>query len=223
MEPQVLKGLELARLHQRMRGVDETQTITELHVSHATSLNGLRNFPALEVLILSGCDPVSLAELPHLDQLISLNIADSALRDLDGIERFPSLLVLDVQRNLLRDVSPLLDCTATNIAVSGNPLSRQSHEQVLPALTARRVRVSAAEPREWRLTCRMHAAGVPLSCWKSGSEHFLYAPGLGITAFPERNRIAVDVDQLEAVVARDPHELLTLFGRFAEVDARLRR
>ncbi|MEU8136543.1 hypothetical protein, partial [Streptodolium elevatio] len=113
MEPQVRKGLELARLHQRMRGVDTT-TITELHVRQATSLNGLHNFPSLEVLILTGCDPVSLAALPRMDQLISLTVQDSGLRDLDGIDRFPNLLVLDVQRNLLQDLGPLSDCNATN-------------------------------------------------------------------------------------------------------------
>ncbi|MCF2533124.1 hypothetical protein [Yinghuangia soli] len=212
MEPQVREGLERARLRQRLRGRG-TEAITDLRISNAASLNGVRNFPALEVLILDGCDPVSLAGLPRMDQLISLTVQDSGLRDLDGIDRFANLSVLTVQRNLLHDLGPLLACNATNIAVSGNPLSRQSYEEILPELAARGVRVSADEPREWQLTCRMHAAGVPFSCWKSGSEHFLYAPGLG---FRERDRIAIDVDEVEATIARNPRELLTLFERFAE-------
>ncbi|MFD7290266.1 hypothetical protein [Streptomyces sp. NPDC059863] len=210
MEPEIEKALELARLHKRLRG-DTSDVITELHVSHAASLGGLKNFPELEVLILVGCDPVSPSDLPRLEGLVSLRINDSALRDVASMENLPRLRILRIQRNFVRDLTPLLECALATLEVAGNPLSEESCGEVLPKLVERGCEVSCSGEREWRATLRLWSANIPLSCYENGGRYYLCSPGLGVTKLPDYDHPEVEMSEVEGLLDRDPTELLRVF------------
>ncbi|MGW3395022.1 hypothetical protein [Streptomyces hydrogenans] len=210
MASEIRKARDRSLLHKRIRG-DENPVIKELHVRFASSLSGLDDFAELEVLILSGCDFPSLSEIPTLRRLVSLTVSDSSLRDVDGIERFPELLVLDIQRNHVVDLDSLTESGVRNLAVDGNPLSRHSYEQVLPQLEERGCRVSRSGDREWRVSARMHEVGAPFVCYERGGSYFLCSPGLSVTEQPARDHPKVDPDELEGILDMDPGELMSLF------------
>ncbi|MEV6165370.1 hypothetical protein AB0L71_26280 [Streptomyces sp. NPDC052052] len=210
IEPEIKKGVELARLHKRLRR-DDSETITELHVSHAKSLAGLANFPDLEILILAGCDPVAPKTLPDLGRLLSLRIHDSGLRDIEGMDKFPGLRILSLPRNRIQDVSPLLNCNLASLEITGNPLSQDSYEMVLPELMRRGCNVSRSQEREWRASLRIREANIPLSCYRNNGRYYLCSPGLEITGSPDTDHPEIRIDEVEDLLDRDPNVLLELF------------
>ncbi|MFI8434365.1 hypothetical protein ACIGJO_11540 [Streptomyces sp. NPDC079020] len=210
MEPEIVKGVELARLHKRLRR-DDSDTIKELHVAHAKSLTGLANFPDLEILILAGCDPVAPETLPTLEHLLSLRIHDSGLRGLEGMNKFPSLRLLAMPRNWIHDASPLLDCNLASLEIEGNPLSRNSYEVVLPELMRRGCDVSRSQEREWRASLRIRETNIPLSCYENSGQYYLCSPGLEITESPDTDHPEIEIDEVENLLDRDPNKLLDLF------------
>ncbi|MFC8535553.1 hypothetical protein ACFUJY_16565 [Streptomyces sp. NPDC057249] len=210
MDPAIAKGVELARLHKRLRR-DDSDAITELHVTHAKSLAGLEKFPDLEILILAGCDPVVLDALPALEKLLSLRIHDSGLRRLEGIANFPSLRLLATPRNLIQDLSPLLECDLADLEIDGNPLTRNSYDVAIPELTRRGCNVSRSQEREWRASLRCREEGIPLGCYRSGDDYYLFSPGLEVTESPDTDHPKVEIEEVEDLLAREPGKLLELF------------
>lgn len=208
--PEITKALELAKLQKRLKG-DKSETIKDLYVSYSTSLAGLQNFPDLEVLILAGCDPVSPEIFPNLNHLVSLRIHDSGLCEIKGIKNFPALHLLSIQRNMVQDLKPLLESNISSLEVEGNPLSEQSYYEVLPELVERGCKVSCSQEREWRITLRMQAAGIPLVCYASDGRYHLCSPGLGVTKVPDYDHPEVEIDELEGTLNRNPSELLSIF------------
>ncbi|MGY3340748.1 Leucine-rich repeat (LRR) protein [Streptomyces filamentosus] len=212
MESEVEKALDLAKLYAKMQGRSEGNVL-ELHVSHAESLRGLRNFPDLEILILSGCGSVKISELTHLGKLISLRIHDSDMASLEGVENLEELSVLSVQRNRIVDVSVLLDANASLIEVEGNPLSVESYGRISEALIEQGRRVHRSGPREWSVTARLQEAGIPLCCYKKRDSYFLSGPGLSLTRYPERGHPQVEIEEIESLLERDPGAVLDIFLR----------
>ncbi|WP_405111799.1 hypothetical protein OG559_02285 [Micromonospora sp. NBC_01405] len=213
LDPAVAEALEQAAGHAPPLTAAEWEQITELHVTHARSLNMIANCRSLEMLIISGCDPVEVAPLADLSGLAALVVNNSGLVSLVGIERLP-LLQIDVSRNLVEDLSPLLELPdAQNVNTDGNPLSVESYERIIPELRRRGVRVTCSERREWELTARMRDAGLPFCCYRKAGKLRLNSPGLRHTRLPEFGHPVVTEDELERLLAENPDGVYELFAR----------
>ena len=191
--------------------------ITELHVTHARTLFGVERCRRLTMLILSGCGPIDLGPLSGLTELECLVVRDSGLGSLDGIGD-PPLIQLDLSRNLVTDLAPLLRMTRLqNVNTDGNPLSAESYEEVVPALRARGIRVTCSAPRDWQLTLRMRDAGLPYCCYRKAGGLRLNSPGLTHTDLPEFGHPVVHEDELEDLLTSDPARIHDLFARRAQM------
>lgn len=213
LDPAIAEALEQAVGHALPVRDEEWGQITDLHITHARDLAGIEECRDLTMLILRGCDPVHLDQVAGLAKLEGLIVQDSGLVSLDGLGD-PPLILLDVSRNLLTDLTPLLALTdLLNINTVGNPLTAKSYEQVIPALRERGALVTSSAPREWRLTVRMQAAGLPYCCYREAGELRLNSPGLGHTDLPEFGHPVVTEEELEGFLASDPAGIHKLFAR----------
>lgn len=212
-DPAVVKALERAVGHVLPVRDEEWGQITDLHVKHARTLAGVERCQNLTMLILRGCDPVHLDQVAGLAKLEALIVQDSGLESLEGLGDL-SLIQLDVSRNLLTDLTPALEMTGPeNIDTAGNPLTAESYEQLIPALRERGMRVTCSGQREWRLTLRMQAAGLPYCCYRDVDQLRLNSPGLRQTDVPEAGHPVVTEEELEGFLESDPAGIHKLFAR----------
>ncbi|SCF03114.1 hypothetical protein GA0074695_2985 [Micromonospora viridifaciens] len=213
VDPAVAEALERAVGHGPPLTDAEWEQVTELHIAHARSLDGIARCRSLEMLILNGCDPVETGMLADLTGLAALVVNNSGLASLEGVEGLP-LLQVDVSRNLVEDLSPLLKLSdVQNINVDGNPLSVESYERVIPELRRRGARVTCSERREWQLTLRLQEAGLPFCCYRKAGKVRLNSPGLRHTEVPEFGHPVVTENELERLLAENPDGVYELFAR----------
>jgi len=213
VDPAIAAALERLVGHPLPVRDEEWAGIADLHVTHARDLAGIERCRDLTMLVLSGCGRIRLDPVAGLAKLEALVVNNSGLVSLDGLGE-PPLILLDVSRNLLTDLTPLLAMSGLqSINTDGNPLSVESYDQVVPALRERGVRVSCSERVEWQLTLRMQAARLPYCCYRKRGELRLNSPGLGHTDRPEFGHPVVTVEELEGCLATDPAVIHELFAR----------
>lgn len=200
--------------HEPPFSVEELQSVTDLHVRNARDLRGIDQCQSLEILILVGCDPVSLDPFQDLKSLRSLTIRDSGLTDISGITRL-SLLSFDAPRNFIEDISEMIHHPRLlSINVTGNPLSENSYRTIIPALREKGRRVTFSGELEWSLTTRMKSAGVPVSCYRDDRGYRLSRPGLTLTGAPEYGHPVIPEEDVRALLeGDDPRKALEYFER----------
>jgi hypothetical protein len=211
-DPGVLEGLSRAVGHgPPFSGADKSR-VDMLHIANAKDFRELEGCSSLATLIVIGSDPVSLADFDELP-LRFLTIMDSALDGVSEIERF-GLLGLDVPRNRIRDIAPL--GTGPNpkfIDVTGNPLSEQSYREVIPHLVSQGRRVRFSAELEWKVTARLHDAGIPVCCYVDNLGYRLCRPGLQLTELPQFAHPLVTEDDVRRLLDDDPRTVLDYFDR----------
>lgn len=196
----------------------EVESVELLDITHgrefSQELDGLRRFSSLRVLILNGCEPVSLTALAGQSTLGALSVKFSALASLAGVEGLPNLNRLVLRCNFVKDLRLLLECPQIReIDVTGNPLSEESYLEVLPELGRRGCRVTFSDERSWRLTLLMHSVGLPFSCYQGEGGYRICRPGLRYTARPEASHPYVVPSELEVLLSSDIDEVKSLFNR----------
>lgn len=187
--------------------------VSQLHVMYATDLAGIEQLTGLVLLTLTGCDPVPTGRLAALPALDSLNVRDSGLREVDGLQALP-LIGLDLSRDLVVDMTPALDMLGlVRVNVIGNPLSEESYKRVLPALRERDVRVRCSDPEDWRRCVRMREAGLPFGCYRDGGKLRLNSPGLSHATAPNVGHPVMTDDEVDRILATDPEQLYGVWAR----------
>ncbi|WP_405824361.1 hypothetical protein OG705_29540 [Streptomyces sp. NBC_00838] len=186
--------------------------VTALHIRRSRKLSGLGDCTGLEILTLVGCDPVDLGQISGLPALRSLTIRDSGMT-FAGISSLP-LLSFYAPRNFVTDLSPLMNARRlANLDVTGNPLSEHSYREVIPRLVGRGCRVIASAELEWALTRRLHARGIPVSCYRKDGAYRLCRPGLGLTNAPEYAHPVIREGDIRILLDEDPYRVHRHFER----------
>ena len=108
-----------------------------------SSMSGLTNLTRLH---LNDNEITDISPLAGLTKLTWLNLNDNVIADLSPLTELIDLTFLDLTGNSIKDVSPLLSIeglgSGTEILLDDNPLSGESIDIHIPALTSRGVRVS---------------------------------------------------------------------------------
>ncbi|WP_318200118.1 hypothetical protein [Streptomyces sp. SCL15-4] len=212
MDPAIAGAISLKVGHPEPFEDEELGNIMTLGVPHARGISGLERCSSLQVLVLVGYGAGELPDLGRFPDLSSLKVSDSDLRDIGSVHEASALLSLNLERSLVSDVSPALECAGLRwIDVTGNPLSDVSYREVLPELRARGVDVRASQEREWSLTRALHEAGLPFAYYLHGDRHRLSRPGLTRTGSPEGGHIGIPPDELEHLLATSPEDIEPLF------------
>ena len=109
-------------------------TITETSVSQ-DELAIIGGLPLLKKLTLQSCGLTSIAPLEKASGLISLNLNNNTVRNIDAIRSMPNLQELNIQHNALSDLSALSSATAlTKLDIAYNTLTTISPLSNLTAL-----------------------------------------------------------------------------------------
>lgn len=212
MDPAVAEALALEVGHSEPFQDEELDSIVNLGVQHARGISGLERCRSLRILILSGYGSGEIPDLGVFAALRSLTVSDSDVHDIGAVRTVRSLLVLNMERNLVSDISPTLECAAlTLLDVRGNPLSDVSYQEVVPELRDKGVDVHASGDREWTLIRELHRAGLPFSYYQYGDHHRLSRPGLTRTGIPEGGHVRITPQELEQLLATSPGDIEPLF------------
>jgi len=124
MDPAIAEAITLEVGHPVPFRDEELDSIVDLVVHRARGISGLERCRSLRILILSGYGSGEIPDLGGFPALRSLTVSDSDVRDIGAVRTAPSLLVLNMERNLVADISPTLECAGlTLLDVRGNPLS----------------------------------------------------------------------------------------------------
>lgn len=189
----------------------ELDAILDLHIRRAVSLDGIGEFTSVSLLTLVGCDPVLIDRLQGLRELRNLNIRDSGLCDIEGIEEIP-LRGFYAPRNVLQDIEPLLRMPdLVTVDVRGNPLSEDSYRSIVPRLVQNGCRVDSSGELEWKLTVRLHASGVPISCYRDESGYRLNRPGMALTKYPDYAHPKISENEAVRLLNSEPERAYEYF------------
>ncbi|MDG4791656.1 hypothetical protein O7626_38170 [Micromonospora sp. WMMD1102] len=222
MDAAIAEWLRLEVGHPEPFWDEELDKIVTFGVRHARSISGLERCRSLEVLVLSGYGCADLPDLSGFSELSSLKVADSELRDIGPVRTAPSLLVLNVERSLVTDISVTLECTELSLLdVTGNPLSDVSYREVLPELRAKGVDVHASDELDWSLTRALHESGLPFAFYQHADGHRLSRPGLTHSATPEAGHVDITPQELAHLLATSPEEIEPLFDDRTRISGRL--
>ncbi|MDL4776658.1 MULTISPECIES: leucine-rich repeat domain-containing protein [Thermomonosporaceae] len=218
LEPQVEQAVQ-----RRLQGnppfsdADFAQLDT-LAVLFPCDLGDLARFPMLSTLHVVGFGGCDLAALAGHPRLASLSMRFSALADVSAVLTLPMIRRLQLPLNAIEDISALRSGLPKlrEVDLTGNPLSEESYCEVVPELRQRvRETVTVSEEREWQITRRLYAAGVPFDYFRHGDTYLLCRPGLAFTGTPDAGHAEIGPDELEAVLQRGPEEVHKLFAREA--------
>jgi hypothetical protein len=192
---------------------EDLATLETLPVLRPTDISDLSRFPALRALVLIGYGGTDLRPLAGLS-LVTLDIEVSAVSDLAIIAELPKLRILKARCNAITEIDVLVadERDFMKVDLTGNPLSDRAYHQVVPKLRERVPRLQLSEEREWRLTRRLYAAGLPFDYYRDDSGSFrLCRPGIEYTPNPNADHLAIEPDELEAVLDRDLTEIPGMF------------
>lgn len=191
---------------------DRPSDITYLKVRYARSYKGLEECKGLRFLLLVGCSTEGVPPLVDHPELVQLGVSDSDVRSIEGIGAAAELHTVDLPRNGIEDLEPLLACPGLlSVDVTGNPLSDHSLKDVLPELRRRGVKVSAPTAEERDLMLRMRSVGLPFAYYHRGESHRLSRPGLGLTDMPEADHIKIEPGELGRLLVEDQATLAAIF------------
>ncbi|GAB3870244.1 hypothetical protein ACFQ1S_02515 [Kibdelosporangium lantanae] len=212
MNPAIERGVELQLQRDPPFTDEDLSTVEALAVQRPTDISDLRRFTSLRVLLLSGYggdDLHPLADLP----ISALSIEVSAVSSVAFVAELPSLRRLKVPNNMITEIDALAayDRGFREVDLTGNPLSDHAYHEVVPVLRERVAELRVSGEREWRLTRRLHASGLPFAYYRNDRGYWLCRPGLEHTDMPSADHMGIEPDQLEAVLDRDPTEIPGLF------------
>ncbi|WP_145503809.1 leucine-rich repeat domain-containing protein [Streptomyces sp. CFMR 7] len=193
---------------------ESLRSVTYLHVHYARTLEDLSRFRDLEIVQLVGCDPVDLGRLTHLAELSTIVVEFGSLKDLAGVQNFPSLRRFSAGMNMIEDLTPLLECPKLRrLDVRGNPLSEHSYRTLAPQLEKKGIHVSLSGESEWRMTLDLRRHGFPYSFYKAHDGTRICRPGLALTGMPDKSHPIVDREELEELLRHQPENIPKLFER----------
>jgi Leucine-rich repeat (LRR) protein len=194
---------------------DDLATVEVLGVLHATDISDLRRLTGLEVLRLEGYGGQDLRPLAGLP-IGTLAVEFSAVSDLAVVAELPGLSRLIASNNAITDIDVLTadDRRFRKLDLTGNPLSDHSYYDVIPELRGRTSELRVSGEREWRLTRRLHASGLPFDYYRDDEGHWLCRPGLDHTDYPDSDHLEIAPDELEAILDRDPADIPGLFATY---------
>ncbi|MEV6345897.1 hypothetical protein [Actinoplanes sp. NPDC051851] len=217
-DPAVIEAIE----HQLQKGEPfsdgELASIDVLAVVFPASLAGIERISGLQTLVILGYGGRSLDVLAGLG-LGVLDVRVSSVDSLDVVTQLPQLRTLSVNNCAVEEIDVLADGEhiVDELDLTGNPLSDRAYNDVLPRL---RERISESlvfsGEREWRLTRRLYAAGLPFDYYyhRRAGGYRLCRPGLAYTSAPDADHLRIEPDDLEAILDRNPSELLGMFPTY---------
>ncbi|MEW1848071.1 hypothetical protein AB0392_59790 [Nonomuraea angiospora] len=191
---------------QDLAAVEALAVLSATDISDVPRLTGLR---VLHLVGYGGRDLKPLAGMP----ITVLGVKVSAVSDLTVVAELPRLRRLRAHNNAIAE----LDVLATDgrdfreLDLTGNPLSDHAYHEVVPALRERLPHLRVSDEREWRLTRRLHAVGLPFDYYRDDEGYWLCRPGLEHTAYPDADHLKIEPDELEELLDRDPSEIPELF------------
>ncbi|MFD9869124.1 hypothetical protein ACFXI8_26750 [Streptomyces niveus] len=199
---------------QESRDLVEVANISHLTVRHARGYIGLEKCRGLKFLVLVGCADSGIPSLKYHPSLAQFSVTDSAVRDIGGVEVGRKIYRMDLSRNFLEDLSPLLECPRLrSVDVSGNPLSDTAYHDVLPELDRRGVNVLAPTLQQRDLMLRMRSVGLPFAYYRMGDSYRLSRPGLDLTDMPEADHIKIGPGELSRLIESEHETLAAIFER----------
>ncbi|MFE1268268.1 hypothetical protein [Streptomyces sp. NPDC058758] len=219
LEPQVERAVQRRLQKPPPFTDDDLAQLEGLAVVFPHDLSDLARFPMLRTLRVVGYGGRDLASLTGHPHLSSLSMEFSALVDVSVVRTLPMIRRLLLPRNAIEDISALRSGLPRlrEVDLTGNPLSEESYRTVIPELRQRIEEAAAvSEEREWQITRRLYAAGVPFDYFRKGGKYFLCRPGLAFTDTPDAGHAEIAPDELEAVLRRGADEVHKLFARGAD-------
>lgn len=193
---------------------DDLAHIEALALLFPRDLSDVVHFPMLRTLNVIGYGGRDLAALADHSRLASLSLRFSALADVSAVPTMPMISRLKLPLNAIQDATALLSGLPElrEVDLTGNPLSEESYHEVVPALRQRvRESVAVSEEREWQITRKLHAAGIPFDYFRQDDTYLLCRPGLEFTDTPDAGHARIEPADLEAMLQRDPKEIHELF------------
>ncbi|WP_405614826.1 hypothetical protein [Streptomyces sp. NBC_01508] len=197
---------------------DDIADVDALAVLFPRDLGDLARFPMLRTLHVVGYGGRDLAALAGHPRLASLSMRFSALADVSAVLTLPTIRRLKLPLNAIEDITALRSGLPKlrEVDLTGNPLSEESYRELVPELRQRvRETVTVSREREWQITRKLHAAGVPFDYFRQGDTYLLCRPGLAFTNTPDAAHAEIGPAELEAVLRRGANEVHKLFTREA--------
>lgn len=218
LEPQVEEAVQRRLQRDPPFSDDDIAQLDTLAVLFPRELGDLARFPMLRTLHVVGYGGRDLSALAGHPRLASLSMRFSALSDVSALPTLPKIRRLQLPLNAIEDLTALRSelPKLREVVLTGNPLSEESYREVVPELRQRVTEtVTVSEEREWQITRRLYAAGVPFDYFRQGDTYLLCRPGLEFTDTPDAGHAEIGPDELEAVLRRGPEEVHKLFTRQA--------
>jgi hypothetical protein len=212
MNPAVERALQLQLQKDPPFSEEDLSAVPTLGVLRPTDISDLARLTSLQALVLIGYGGHDLAPLAGLP-IMSLKVEVSAVRDLGVVAELSELRILKVRNNAIVEVDVLTDCGCdfVELDLTGNPLSDRAYREVVPGLHERLPGLRVSGEREWRLTRRLYAAGLPFDYYRDNEAYWLCRPGLEHTDFPNADHLKLDPEELEAILDRNPAEIPAMF------------
>ncbi|QXE33808.1 hypothetical protein KQY30_05385 [Streptomyces sp. GMY02] len=218
LEPQVERAVQRRLQRNPPFSNDDLAQIDTLAVLFPRDLGDLARFPMLKSLHVVGYGGRDLAALAGHPRLAALSMEFSALADISAVRTLPTIRSLQLPLNSIEDITALRFELPKlyEVVLTGNPLSEESYHEVVPELRQRGTEiVTVSEEREWQITRKLYAAGVPFDYFRRGDTYLLCRPGLEFTDKPSAAHAEIGPEELEAVLRRGPEEVHKLFDRKA--------
>ncbi|MGX1542746.1 hypothetical protein [Streptomyces adustus] len=219
LEPQLERAVQRRLQRNPPFSDDDLAQLDTLAVLFPRDLSDLARFPMLRTLHVVGYGGRDLSALAGQPRLATLSMEFSALADVSAVQTLPMIRRLKLPLNAIEDITALRSGLPKlrEVVLTGNPLSEESYREVVPELRQRvRETVTVSEEREWQITRKLYAAGVPFDYFRRGDVYLLCRPGLAFTDTPDAGHAEIGPDELEAVLERGPEEVHKLFARKAD-------
>lgn len=215
MNPAIERAIQLQLQQDPPFSEADLASVPTLGVLRATDIADLARMTNLQALVLIGFGGRDLTPLTGLP-IVSLTVEVSAVRDLGVIAELPDLRVLKSRNNAISEIDILLEERRdfVELDLTGNPLSDRAYGEVVPVLRERCRGLRVSGEREWRLTRRLYAAGLPFDYYRDDEGYWLCRPGLEHTDFPNADHLEIGPGELEGILDRDPAEIPAMFPRY---------
>ncbi|MEU6549141.1 hypothetical protein ABZ915_02495 [Streptomyces sp. NPDC046915] len=215
LDPAIERAIQLQLQRDPPFTRQDLAAVEGLAVLGATDISDLARLTGLRVVRLiayGGRDLTPLAGLP----VTVLEVKVSAVSDLAVVGELPKLRRLRARNNAITEIDVLAsdERPFRELDLTGNPLSDHAYHEVLPVLRERQPQLRVSGEREWRLTRRLHASGLPFDYYHDDEGYWLCRPGLEHTAYPDADHLEIEPDELEAALDRDPSGIPGLFPAY---------
>lgn len=197
---------------------EDLARVVMLAVLRPTGLDGMERLSRLRALVITGYGGRDLDALAGL-AISTMDIRVSAVDNLEIVTQLPRLRTLIVKNCAVEEIDVLAESEhrVDELDLTGNPLSEHAYTEVLPHLGERIDRsLLFSSEREWRLTRRLHASGLPFGYYRDTDGYHLCRPGLRYTDTPDGDHLTIEPDELERILDRDPSQIPGLFASYDE-------